>query len=130
MYKLKVRKYSCHEPGTENKTPKIQTIAELRRNIILSLPEQELWFAVLKRAILDIGAIHASYLYNTWSGIKHLNIKKHCNNSDKFFQDGTTFEYVCDCIGTYKSYVLRILKKYEVWPLSNGYYDESRYKKC
>ena len=122
-YRLKVKKYVSNEPGAVNRYSKTMAIMELKRNIVFITPFQRMWFAVLRRAILDIGARHAEYLYNTQSGERWLNVIKHPHNSDRFFRNGgDRFEYVCECIGTYKSYVLKILKKHKVWPLPDGYY--------
>ena len=124
---IKVRTYSYTQPHVENRSSKDQALSELKQSIILSLPEEKLWFAVLRRAILDIGMRHATR--HAWYGETPLIIKKHNVNSDAFFQDIPTFEYVCERIGTYRSYVLRMLKKYRVLPVPNGYYDESKYKR-
>lgn len=113
-YRLKVKKYVSNEPGAVNRDSKTMAIMELKRNIVFTTSFQRMWFAVLRRAILDIGARH--------------NVIKHPHNSDRFFRNGGDgFEYICECIGTYKSYVLKILKKHKVWPLPDDYYDRERY---
>ena len=58
--------------------------------------ERYLWFAVLERAIMDIG-------------------REDAHNSDYFFQQ-EGLAMISDTLNTYPEIITRVLSKFEIWP--------------
>ena len=77
-----------------------QACLVLRSIIEPDTSERYLWFAVLERAIMDIG-------------------REDAYNSDYFFkQEGLMM--ISDVLNTYPEIITRILKKFEIWPLQTA----------
>ena len=76
--------------------PRYQACLVLKSIIEPDMPERQLWFAVLERAIMDIG-------------------RKDLHNSDYFFECDS-LRAVSDRLNTYPEIIIRILNKFEIWP--------------
>ena len=95
-------------PNSKNKR---NAIIVLKSGVSLYYVEQAMWFAVMARAILDIGMRDPSKKY-----------QKHRENSDVYFTQESMMEHVLDGAGVSRGYMLRILRKHDVWPLPADYY--------
>jgi hypothetical protein len=94
-----------------NRDNKRNAIIELKSGVSLYYVEQAMWFAVLGRAILDIGMRDSNKKYI-----------KHRENSDVYFRQRSMMEHVLDGAGVSRGYMLRVLQKHDVWPLPAEYY--------
>ena len=95
------------------KQRKRKAIIRLRIRIAPDTPEKMLWFAVLAQAVMDIGKKRRKKTF-----------VKHYWNSDTFFTNRYPDRLieVSDYLDTDRTYILRILKDEDVWPLPYDYY--------
>ena len=99
--------------GVPNRENKRSAIIELKSGVSIYDCEQWLWFAVMERAILDIGIRES----------KKTPYKRHRDNSDSYFMQGNSMlEPVLENAGVSTGYLFRVLRKYDVWPLPANYY--------
>jgi len=76
---------------------KFKAILQLRQAVEPETPEQNLWFAILERAILDLH-------------------RKDMFSSNWFFSNPDNLTAISSALGTWPSVILRILTKCEIWP--------------
>jgi len=121
MLKIKKRHLSKETLAAEAhfKQKKIKVCLHLKSNLDLSKPEHKFWFAVLERAIKDIGKWDLRHVTN---GHKGVTFDIPIYNTDSYFtlQD---FYNVCDFLDTSPSYVLKIIHRANLLPRPDDYYN-------
>ena len=86
-----------------------ETVSEDR----VSLPEKDLWVAVLCRAALDACKSHPQLDMNSTAKISHHNHYKYDREAARhfFMEGGTHFRLICELAGRNPDYVQRKVKK-------------------
>jgi hypothetical protein len=100
---------------------KARACFKIRSNLILDSKEKELWYAVLERAVRDIGKFSI-----TRKKSKPVGIKRDIFNGDRFFVSNVyseMFNEICEDLDTSPEYIIRILKDYKLIPFKREYYD-------
>ena len=106
-----------------NKFKKIKELCclKIKQGCDLSTPERRLWFAVIERAIADIGEWEVR---ESKSG-RSFNIPAGVN-SDEWF-NSERFQDICDFVDIDPGYILKILQRHGVLPVKRHFYDSIRF---
>ena len=96
---------------------KAKAVRKLKTAISIDSPEMKLWFAVLERAIFDIGEKD-----------KVIPYKKYAWNSDHFFfNPNRKREEIQETLELNEEFLFSTLREHNVWPLPKDHYDINNY---